>query len=188
MGISGQVFDDHQLHLTQFLVGAVVVLRECLDAVVADGTLLQQGLHVGEERLFLVHHVPPYLAGILVVELQDELSEVVGGIDALLELTAYEGQLEVEVILVAGLEVVHEGGHGELVVVLADAIPIYCEIHHGEEGVGIDAVHLTGLTHGLVAETEVDSERTERLENVVIVLDERDHLVVGLIKFHLFHH
>ena len=52
--------------------------------------------------------------GVLVVELHDELSEVVGGVYGVVELFAYEGQLKAGIIVVACLEIAQQGWQGEV--------------------------------------------------------------------------
>ena len=182
-----QVFDDEEFELAQLLVGLLVVLGEGLDAVACGGLAVDECLNVGEECALLIGHVAAYLVGILVVEAHDEASQRLVGIEAVLEFLPDEGQLEVEVVLVAGVEVVEQRGHTELLVVLVVTIPINGEIDDGKEGVGIHAVVVTGFTDGLVAEAQGDAEAAKGLQQVVIITDEGDHLVIGLILFLILH-
>ena len=186
-GVGGEVLDDHELELAQRLVGLLVVFGEGLDVVVADGTALEQRLDVGEEGLLLVLHVAAYLLGVFFVEAHDEAAQGVAGADALLQFATDEGELEVEVVGVAGLEVVEEGGDADAVVVLEVGLVVDGEVDDGQEGVGVYVVHLAGLADGLVAEAEVDAEGAQGLQYAVVVLDEGDHLVTGFVHLEVLH-
>ena len=61
-----------------------------------------------------------HLACILVVELQQQRPEAVAFVDGLCKPAPNERQLEVEVVDVARLQVVHQRGHRELLVVVDD--------------------------------------------------------------------
>ena len=80
-----------------------MVLRECLDAVFCRCLTIEKSLDVWKQRLLFVHHVTSDLMGIFVVEFEDELCQRVAGAEALFKFLAYEGQLEVKIILVAGI-------------------------------------------------------------------------------------
>ena len=182
-----QVFDDEEFQFAQSLVGCPVVLGEGLHIVVVGGTPLYERLHVGEERLLLILHVAADLMGILVVEAQDELGQRLALVERLLQLTADIGQLKVEEIGVAGLQVVQQGGDAELLVGLELTVVVGREVDHRQEGIGIYIVVLTRLHDRLIAKTKADAETAQHLQQVVIVADERDHLVVRLIHLLILH-
>ena len=60
-------------------------------------------------------------------------------------------------------------------------------VHHGQEGIGIHALILAHLFHGLVTEPEVDAEASQTLQEVIVVGNQTDHLIVGLIHFLISH-
>ena len=95
---------------------------------------------------------------ILVVEAQHELAKGIVAIDALLQFPADEGQLEVKVVAVAGLQVVQQGGHADALVAIVDGVVVDGVVDHGQEGVAVNTIQLTGLFHGLVAKTEMNAE------------------------------
>ena len=129
--VGGQVFDDHELQLTQFLVGLLMVTRKGVHVIIVHGVSVYQRLDVGEECLLLVLHVPADFLGIFLIQLHDEHAKGVSGGDALLQLAADEGQLEVQIVGMARLQVVQEGRHADLFVVREVVIPIYGEVHDG---------------------------------------------------------
>ena len=45
-------------------------------------------------------------------------------------------------------------------------------VHHGKESIGIHSVVLAGLIHRFVTEAEVDAKTSQRLQQVIVVLDE----------------
>ena len=82
------------------------MLGEGLDVVVAHGFAVEQRLNVREKSFLLVFHVAANLLSILVVEAHDEVSQMVVLAQALFQFATDEGQLEVEVIGMAGLQIV----------------------------------------------------------------------------------
>ena len=181
VGVGGKVLDDHELEFAQGLVGLLVMLGEGVDVVVGEGVSVEKGLDVGEEGILLVFHVAPDFLFVFVIELEDEAADGVVLVDALLELAADEWELEVEVVGVAGLEVVEEGRHADLLVVLEVGVVVDGEVDDREEGVGVHSVEAAGLADGQVAEAEVDAKGAQCLEDAVVVLDEGDHLVARLV-------
>ena len=80
-----------------------------------------------------------------------------------------------------GFQIMQQGGDGYLLVGLELSIPINGEVHHRQEGVGVHMIVLTGLAYRLVAESQADAEAAQRLQQVVIITDERHHLIVWLV-------
>ena len=190
-GVAGQVFDDDLLQLAQLLVDLPVVLREGLDVVARGDTPRQQTLHIGEHGAFLVLHVLLYLTGILIVEFQDEGRQRglsprlhIEGID---EFAAYERQLEAEIIVVARPQILHQRVDGQSVGIVVVEIAVDGVVHHSEERVGVDAFVFAHFAHSFVAKAEVDAERPEALQDVIVVADDGDEFIVRLIHFLIFH-
>ena len=86
-----------------------------------------------------------------------------------------------------GLKIVKKRLNGDALVGLEISIPIDGEVDHCQERVGVDMIVVTGLLYGLVAEAQTDTETAQRLQEVVVVADKRDHLVIGLVHFLIFH-
>ena len=148
---------------------------------------VDQRLHIGEERLLLIFHVAAYLVGIFVVEAEDEFGERLTLIERLLQFATDIGQLEVEEVGMAGLQIVQEGGDGQHLVGPELTIAVDVVVDHCQEGIGIYAVVLTCFHDGLVAEAQTDAETAQHLQQVVIIANQRDHLVVCLIHLLIFH-
>ena len=140
-----------------------------------------QRLHIGEQCFLLILHVTAYFVGILIVEAKNEASQRVVFVERLSKFPADKGQLEIEEVSVAGLQIVEQRGDTELFVSLEFAVTVDGIVHHGEECVGIHMVVFTSLLHGLVAKAKVDTETAQGLEQVVIVTDKRNHLIIGLV-------
>ena len=104
--VGRQILDDKELQLSQFLIGSAMMLRKSLHIIIITRTTVEQTLDIREEGLLLILHVTAYLMGILIIELQDQLRQGIVGIERLGELTTDIGQLEVEEIGMAGLEIV----------------------------------------------------------------------------------
>ena len=187
LSVLRQILDDEQLQLAQFLVGSTMMLRESLHIIVIGRTPLYQRLHIGEERLLLVFHVTAYLVGILVVEAKNEFCQRVALVERFLQLATDIGQLEVQEIGVTGLQIVKQGGDGQLLVGLKLAIPIDGEVDHSQEGIGIHPVALAGFLNCLITKTKTDAETAQHLQEVVVIANQRNHLVVGLIHLLILH-
>ena len=115
------------------------------------------------------------------------MANLVFGVEALLQLAQDVGQLEVEKVGIAGLEIVHERCHRELLVVLGVAKAIDSEVDHGEKRVGVHAVVAAGLADRLVAKAKAYAKGAEHLQQVGVIADEGNHLVLALVHLHLFH-
>ena len=127
------------------------------------------------------------LLRILVVQLQHQVAYTVAGINALLQLTANKRQLEVEVVSMARLQVVQQGGNADLLVVLKVREIVDGEIHHRQKRVAVHTVQLTCLGHRLVAKAKTDAEAAQGLQHRIIILDERNHLILRLIHLQILH-
>ena len=127
------------------------------------------------------------LLGILIIEFHDELSQLVALADALLQLATDEGQLEVEIVGMAGLQVVQQRRHADALVIIIIGEVVDGEVDHRQESIGVYPVHLTGLSHRLVAKPQVDAKAAKCLQHTIIILDERDHLVLWLIHLQVLH-
>ena len=108
-------------------------------------------------------------------------------VECVTEFLADEGQLEVYVVGVGGLQVFQQGAYGYAVGVVAVVIAVDGEVDDGQEGVGIYVLTLANFGHGLVAEAQIDTETSQTLKDVAVVSDDVDHLVVSFIGFLLFH-
>ena len=148
---------------------------------------VDKSLHIREKYALLILHVTANLMGILIVEAQDELTQRIVGIEALFLLTTNERELEIKIIGVAGFQIMHQGWDAQLLVVFRRAIAIDGEIHHNQEGVGVHIVVITSLTNRFIAKPQVDAKCAQHLQEVVVIANEVDHLVVGLIHLQLLH-
>ena len=118
---------------------------------------------------------------VLVVEAHDKEDALVGLVERLLQFLADGRKLEVKEIAVRGAQVVEERFHGDAVVCGLGRISVDEEVDHGEEGVAIDALFGADLAHCLVAKAQSYAKGAESLQHAVVVADEVDHLVVGLV-------
>ena len=87
----------------------------------------------------------------------------------------------------AGLQIVQERGNIQSLVVLVVRLTIDGKVHHSQKSISIDTVHLTNLRHGLVTKTQIDTKRTQCLQDAVVILDKGNHLVLRLIHLQIFH-
>ena len=127
------------------------------------------------------------LVGILVVEPQYQFCQRLALVERLLQFAAYVGQLEVKKIGMTGFEVVQQGGDADLFIGLKLAVVVGREVDYRQESVCIHMVVVTGLFHCLVTKTKTDAKTAQHLQQVVIIADQRDHLVVRLIHLLIFH-
>ena len=96
---------------------------------------------------------------VTLVQFHDEHPQRVVLVDALLQLTTDKRQLEIEVVGVAGFQVVQQRGDADLLVVLKVTIPINSEIDYRQKCVGIHMIHFACLADSLVAKAERDTKR-----------------------------
>ena len=129
----------------------------------------------------------PDFLGILLVEFHDESSQRIVFVDAFLQLTTNERQLEVKIVGMAGLEIMQQRGHTNLLVLIEVTIPIYGEVDYRQKCISIHPIHLTRLTNGLIAKAEVDAKRPQSLQHTIVVLNQRYHLIAGFIHLQVFH-
>jgi hypothetical protein len=185
--VARQILDNHQFQLAQLLVGLPVVLRESLAAVVARHLSVEQSLHIGEQHFLLILHVLLYFLSIFVVKMQDKRTEAVALIDSLFQSAADIRQLEVEVIRMTGRKIVHQRRYRKLAVIIKIRLAVNGKVYNGKKRIGIHPVIVARLAHGLVAKPKIDAKTSKRLQQVVIVFDERDHFIVSLIYFMILH-
>ena len=95
---------------------------------------------------------------ILFVDLHDEPAHSIAFCDALLQFATDEGQLKVEIVGMAGFQIVQEGWHADLLVVLEIGMIVDGEVNHRQKGVGIDSIQSAGLADGHVAKSEIDAK------------------------------
>ena len=188
MGVGRQILDNHELQLAQLLVGTLMMLGEHLDVIVVGRAVVQQRLHIGEERLLLILHVATNLLRILIIELHDEPSQLVVLADAFLQLATDERQLEIKVIGMTGLQIVQQGRHADLLVILIVGEVVDGKVNHSQKRIGIHPIHLARLSHRLVAKAQIDAKAAQRLQYAVIVLDKRYHLILRFIHLQILHH
>jgi hypothetical protein len=124
---------------------------------------LLQAFDVWENHLLLVFHVLADAVGILVVELHDEPGEIIGLVEGILKVFADGGQLEIEEIGVARLEISHQRGNRQSPGIVVVAISVDGVIDDGKEGVSVYTLVFTHLFHGLVTKPKVDAEGSEAL-------------------------
>ena len=85
------------------------------------------------------------------------------------------------------LEIMQQGRQRQAVGIVVLLVTIYRKVHHGKEGVGIHVLFVADFPYRLVAESQVDAEATQALQDIVIVSNDADHLVVSLIHLLIFH-
>ncbi len=164
-----------------------MVLGECLYAVLSDGFSPNQRIDVWEQRFLLEQHVLSYLAGILVKQFHHQHPQPVPLVYRLCKFTAYERQLKIKVIHMAGFQIMQQRWNGQLLVIVKIGISVDGQIYHCKKCISIYSVVLAYLLHGLVAESKIYPETSQRLQQIVIVLYERYHLVACLIYLLLLH-
>ena len=134
------------------------MLRESLDVVIVHRPSVDERLDIGEQRFLFVFHVATNLLCILVVELHDESSQRITLADAFLQLTTDEGQLEVEIKGMAGLQIVQQRGYADVLVILIIGEVVDGEVDHSQKRVCVDIVHVARLAYGLVTKAKVNTE------------------------------
>ena len=67
------------------------------------------------------------------------------------------------------------------------AIAVYREVHHSKKRICVHILIFTNLTHRLVAEAEIYAKPAKALQYVIVVGNQRYHLVVGFIHLVIFH-
>ena len=85
------------------------------------------------------------------------------------------------------LEIMQQRGHRNTPILVTLPIAVDREIHYCEEGVCVHVLVFAYFLHRLVAKAQVDSEASQTLKDVVIVGDECNHLIVGLVHFLITH-
>ena len=86
-----------------------------------------------------------------------------------------------------GFQVMQQRGDGDFIVILKLSIAVDCEVDHREERIGIHIVVVARLLDGLVAKAQTDAETAQHLQQIVVVADQRDHLVVAFIHLLILH-
>ena len=167
-----QIFNNQQFQLAQFLVGSTVVLRECLYVVIIGRLAIYQLLYVGEQGFLLVLHVATYFVGILVVKLQYQSAQRVVLVQTLAQLSANVRQLKLQKIGVAGLQIVQQGGHADLFVVVKLAITVHGVVHHCQECVGVHIIVLAGFAYRFISKTKVYAKASKGLQQIVVIADQ----------------
>ena len=127
------------------------------------------------------------LMGILIIETQDQSCKRVVLIQRFLQLPTDKRQLEVEEISMTRLQIVHQGLNTDLLVGLKLAITVDGIVNHRQKSIGIYIIILTSLLHRLVAKAQTDTEAAKRLQQVIIIADQGNHLVIRLIHLLIFH-
>ena len=161
--IRGKILQDDVLQLAEFLVSLAVMLRESLYVEVIVGLASLQSLHIREHRLLLVAHVVLYGMGIFVVEFHYQAGQIVVFVERGDKFLAYERKLEVEEILMAGLQVVEQRRNRKAPIIVYVAVSVDGEVHHRQKGIGVHLLVFAHFAHRLVAETQVYSKASESL-------------------------
>ena len=148
---------------------------------------LHECLNIGEECLLLVEHVAAHAMGVVVVEMQDDGRAGILGVERTFQFFADRGQLIVDGEAVGGQEVAHQRLDRDALVRFAWRHTVDEEIGGGQKGVAVHVLFVAHLLHRLVAEAKAYAKRCQTLQHAVVVADEVNHLVVGLVEFDLFH-
>ena len=80
-----------------------------------------------------------------------------------------------------------QGGYRDALVVFSDPDAVDGKVDHCQERVGVHAIALASLPHRFVTKAQADAEAAQSLQQVVVVADERYHLVLGLIYLLILH-
>ena len=185
--IGRQIFDDDALQFLQFLIHLDMVFGEGLYVESGIGITIYKCLNIREYHLFLVLHVVGDAMGIVIIEFEDETSEIVLFVESLHKFLSDERQLEVDVVGMGSLEIMQKRRQRQAVGIVVLLIAIDGKVDHRQESIGIHLLLLTYLLDCLVAEAQVDAEATEALQYVVIVTNDADHLVVSFIHLLILH-
>ena len=86
-----------------------------------------------------------------------------------------------------GLKIVQQRRYADQLVGFKFSKVISRKVDHRQEGIGINVVVVTRLLHRLIAKAKVDAETSQHLQQIVIVADQRDHLVISLVHFLILH-
>ena len=113
--------------------------------------------------------------------------QVVVLVERALKLLANERQLKTKIVFVACTQILHQRRYRELVNVVEVAIAVNREVDHRKECVGVYILVTAYLAHRLVAKSQVYSETSKTLKQIVVVAYERYHLVACFVHFLLFH-
>ena len=108
-------------------------------------------------------------------------------IERLLKFPADKGELEIEIVSMTRFQVMKQSGYRNLLVVLKLSAPINGKVHNSQKGIGINIIVLTGFFDSLVSKAQIDAKTAQCLQQVVIVADERYHLIIRLIHLLILH-
>ena len=164
-----------------------MVFGECLYIVVGQWVTVDERLHVGEEVFLLIYHVVADGVRIIVVKLHYELCQAVVLVKSLRQLVAYERQLEAKVVFVACLEIFQQCRHRQFLHLIVRAIAVDGKVDHGQERLAVHSLFLAHLPNGLVSKAEADTEGAKTLKYIVVVTDNRNEAVIGLIHLLILH-
>jgi hypothetical protein len=90
-------------------------------------------------------------------------------------------------MVMAGLEIMDERGNRQTLGIVAVAIPVDGKVDHSQEGIGVYALVFADLLDGLVAKAEVDTKGSQTLQHIIIVPDDIDQFVIGLVHLLILH-
>ena len=128
-----------------------------------------------------------YLLGIIVIEFEYQTAQLARFIYALLQLAPYERQLKTKEIYMTCFEIMQQGGYRQLSVILKVSMTVDGIVHHRKKGIGIHAIVFAGLIHSFVTKAKIDAKTSQRLQQVVVVFNERYHFIACLIYLLDFH-
>ena len=123
VGIS-EILYYNILQFLQLYVYLPMMFRECLDIVIVAYPTFQQTVNIWEHCLFLILHVFPYLVRIFIIQFHDKTRKIVILIECIFKFLAYGRQLEIEVILMRGLQIMKERWYRETSTVIKIPIAI----------------------------------------------------------------
>lgn len=103
---------DDVFQFFKFDAYRIVLIGKCPDAIILVVFALKQASDVGKHALILVSHVLAHLAHVVVIELQNQKSDLVvaRAVDSLDDSAAYRRQVVVEKVRVSAFQVVDERG------------------------------------------------------------------------------
>ena len=125
--------------------------------------------------------------GIAVIHLHNETRQVVVLVKGLLQFLSDVCKLEVEEILMRGLQIMQKSGNRDAVIIVHYLIAIDREIHYQQKSKGVNPLVVTNFADGLITESKVNTETTQTLQEIIIVGNKTNHLIVGLVHLLILH-
>ena len=86
-----------------------------------------------------------------------------------------------------GTQILHQGRNGKSFHIVKIAITVDGKVNHSQKGIGIYLLLLAHFAHGLVTKAKTDAETAQALQQIIIVLYQRNHLIIRLIHLLILH-